>query len=105
MAIWSQQFFTIIREGVLALTFALGFSVITSAHAQIIVRDDAGVYVGVHAGGRVVRQIGDQAVRGVLLLIIYVARTIRGGMQHFLRWIVYRLHLYWTGHLLPSVYN
>ncbi len=63
MAIWSQQFFTIIREGVLALTFALGFSVITSAQAQIIVRDDAGVYVGVHAGGRVVRQIGDQAIR------------------------------------------
>jgi len=63
MAIWSQQFFTIIRKGVLVLTFALGFSVITSAQAQIIVRDDDGVYVGVHEGGRVVRQIGDQAIR------------------------------------------
>ncbi len=63
MAIWSQQFVTIIRKGVLAVTFAFGFSVITSAQAQIIVRDDEGVFVGVHEGGRVVRQIGNQAVR------------------------------------------
>jgi len=29
----------------------------------LIVRDDDGVFVGIHEGGRVIRQIGDQAIR------------------------------------------